>query len=53
MASSSHLKPGEKGKISAKLDLHGKRGLVSKGISVYSNDPRRPAVVLVLKAVVN
>jgi len=53
MASSSHLKPGEKSKINAKIDLQGKRGLVSKGISVYSNDPRRPVVTLSLKAVVN
>ena len=52
MASSDRLKPGEKGKINAKVDLEGKQGLISKGINVYSNDPKMPVVTLTLKAVI-
>jgi hypothetical protein len=52
MASSDHLKPGEKGKIKAKVELDGRKGIISKGINVYSNDPKRPAVTLILKAAV-
>jgi hypothetical protein len=52
MASSSHLNPGESGKISAKIDTKGRIGLVKKGVQVFSNDPKRPVVSLYLKALI-
>ena len=50
MASSSHLKPGEKGKLTAIIDTHGKGGLLVKSVEVFSNDPERPKITLTLKA---
>jgi len=50
MASSDHLKPGEKGKINARIDIKGRKGLLYKSIQVKSNDPKRPVVSLSLKA---
>ncbi len=52
MASSSHLKPGEEGKIVAKVDIKGKLGFISKNVKVFTNDPQKPAVTLVLKALI-
>jgi hypothetical protein len=52
MASSDHIKPGEKGKITAKIDIQGRRGTLSKSIRVFSNDPRNPTVTLALKATI-
>jgi hypothetical protein len=52
MASSSHLKPGDKGKISAKVDIRGRSNELSKSIQVFSNDPKRPVVNLYLKAII-
>lgn len=52
MASSSHLKPGEKGAISAKMSTAAKKGLTIETIEIISNDPKRPKVVLTLQAVV-
>lgn len=50
MASSSHLKSGEKGSITARLDTHDRTGLIVKTVEVVSNDPERPKVILTLKA---
>lgn len=50
MASSDHIKPGDKGKISAKIDIKGRKGALSKSVQVLSNDPKRPAVTLSLTA---
>lgn len=50
MASSSRLKPGEKGKIHTKVETAGRKGFISKGITVHSNDPKRPVINLTLKA---
>ncbi len=50
MASSSHLKPGEKGSITATLDTRNRAGFIVKTIEVVSNDPDTPKVVLTLKA---
>ncbi len=50
MASLSRLKPGEKGKINTKLETAGRKGFVTKGITVHSNDPKRPVINLTLKA---
>jgi len=52
MASSSHIKPGETGEITARIDTLGRTGSVAKGIQVFSNDPKRPVVYLSLRAVV-
>jgi hypothetical protein len=51
MASSDRLKPGEQGSIRATLSLNGLRGHVTKQITVRTNDPKRPFVALILKAV--
>jgi len=50
MASSSHLKSGEKGIITARVSTLMKIGLTSETIEVVSNDPKRPKVMLTLKA---
>jgi len=50
MASSSHLKPGEKGKITATVDTANRKGLLIKSIDVMSNDAKRPKITLTLKA---
>jgi len=52
MASSSHLKQGEKGKITAKISTIGKKGLTIETIEVVSNDPKRPKEVLTLQATI-
>jgi hypothetical protein len=53
MASSDHLKPGEKGRIEATVDTAGRAGKLAKTVQVLSNDPARPSVTLRLNAVVN
>jgi hypothetical protein len=50
MASSSRLKPGEKGKITATIDIKGRKGLIHKNVDISSNDPQRPQTSLSLKA---
>jgi hypothetical protein len=52
MASSSHIKPGEKGKITVKINTKGRTGVISKGIKVFSNDPKRHVVTLFLRAII-
>jgi hypothetical protein len=52
MVSSDHIKPGDKGKITAKIDIQGRKGVLSKSIRVFSNDPRNPTVTLALKATI-
>jgi hypothetical protein len=49
MASSSHLKPGEQGRIVAKVATAYRSGVLHKSIDVFTNDPRRPRVILALK----
>ncbi len=50
MASSSHLKPGEKGKIVGKIYTNGVIGAIHKTVEVFTNDTKRPVVTLFLKA---
>jgi hypothetical protein len=50
MASSSQIKPGEKGSITATVNIQQYNGKVVKEISVYSNDPAKPHAVLLIKA---
>jgi hypothetical protein len=52
MASLSQIKPGDKGKISVKVDISGRSNELSKSIQVFSNDPKRPVVTLFLKAII-
>jgi len=52
VASSSHLKPGEKGKIITKVDIRGRVGPLFKSVKVFSNDPKRHVVTLSLKAMI-
>jgi hypothetical protein len=52
MASSSRLKAGEEGKIITKINTKGKTGTIHKNVQVYSNDPKRFHVTLVLKAII-
>lgn len=53
MLSSSVLKPGDKGTIRSAVNTAGTAGPLSKSVEVFSNDPMRPVVRLVLKAQVN
>jgi hypothetical protein len=48
VASSSHLAPDEKGMIKASVSTAGRRGLFSKRITVLSNDPKKPHVMLAI-----
>lgn len=48
----STVPPGGETKITAKLSLHGRQGELSKTITVTSNDPVTPSLVLTLKGTV-
>jgi len=50
MASLSQIKPGESGRITATLTVQHYSGMITKEIAVYSNDPGKPRVNLLLKA---
>jgi hypothetical protein len=50
MASSSQIKPGERGSIKVTVDVGNADGTLVKSVSVYSNDPKRPQVTLTIKA---
>ena len=52
MAGSGRLKPGEKGMITARVSTALKDGLTTETVEVVSNDPKRPKIVLTLKAIV-
>jgi len=52
VASSSRLKPGEEGKIVATIDIKGKMGYITKTVKVFTNDPKKTVVNLVLKALI-
>lgn len=48
----SKLKPGESSKIKVTYDSTGKKGNENKTITVVSNDPTNPSIVLTIKGVV-
>lgn len=50
MASSSHITPGEKGKITARINTAGRVGMLHKTVDMFSNDPKRPKITMTLKA---
>ena len=52
MASSSHLKQGEEGAISARVATLNKTGVITETIEVTSNDPKRPKVTLTVLATI-
>jgi hypothetical protein len=52
MAGPSHLKPGEKGSILAKVSTTGIKGYVIENVEVWSNDPVRSRITLTVKAYV-
>jgi hypothetical protein len=52
VASSSHLRAGEKGKILGRVSTVSKKGLITETIEVVSNDPKRPTVSLTLQATI-
>jgi cytochrome c553 len=49
VASSSRLKPGERGKINVSVDTRGRTGRISKTIQVYANDPKNPVTKLAVQ----
>jgi hypothetical protein len=52
LASSSHLKAGGKGGITARISTVMKKGFITEMIEVVSNDPNRPKVILTLQATI-
>ena len=48
MASSSRLAPNEKGKIKVSVSTTGRKGRFSKNVRVYTNDPKKPMVLLTI-----
>ncbi len=52
MASSSRLKQGEQGAISARVATQGKSGVITETIEVETNDPKRPKVILTMVATI-
>jgi len=53
MASSSHVKPNEKGTISVKINTTNRKGMIIENVEVISNDSVRPQVTLTIRAYVN
>src|SRR5271169_6167335 len=49
MASSSRLKPGEKGKIRLSIDIRGKLGTIYKTVQVNTNDPKTPKTTIAVR----
>lgn len=52
MASSSRLKPGERGMIRLSVDIRGKLGTIYKTVQVHTNDPLTPQVTLAVRMVI-
>lgn len=52
MASSSHLKPNEKGTITVKLNTAGRKGPIAENVEVISNDPHRTQITVTIRAYV-
>lgn len=50
MASSSRLKPGDRGIINTTVSTKGRSGHMAKAVVVRSNDPKNRVITLVLKA---
>jgi hypothetical protein len=52
MASSSHIRPNEKGTITVKVNTAGRKGLIVENVEVTSNDTLRPQITLTIRAFV-
>jgi hypothetical protein len=52
MASSSRLKPDEKGKINISVDTKDKVGPLTRIIQVRTSDPKNPVITLSVRLVV-
>jgi len=52
MASSSHVKPDDKGVIAVKVNTAGRKGLIVENVEVMSNDPLRTQITLTIRAFV-
>jgi hypothetical protein len=52
VASSSRLKPGEKGEIIARIDIKDRAGSISKSVQVLSNDPKKKVLTLILRVTI-
>ncbi len=50
MASSSRLKAGQTGTILVSVNTSNRRGVILKTVEVLTNDPRKPRVILTLRA---
>lgn len=48
-ASSGRVKKGQKGSITVVIDMRGKKGIFSKKVDVYTNDPITPVTTLTVK----
>ncbi len=53
MASSSQIKPNEKGTITVKVNTADRKGLIVENAEVMTNDPRHPLVTLTIRAYVS
>ena len=53
MASSSHVKPNEKGIITVKVNTLNRKGMIIENVEVISNDSARPQVTLTIRAYVS
>jgi hypothetical protein len=52
MASSSHVKPNEKGTITVKINTASRRGLIVENVEVLSNDALQTQTTLTIRAYV-
>ena len=52
MASSSHVKPNEKGTITVKINTASRRGLIVENVEVLSNDALQAQTTLTIRAYV-
>lgn len=52
MASSSRLKPGDRGKIKISVDIRGKLGTIYKTVQVHTNDPGSPQATIGVRMVI-
>ncbi len=50
MASSSHIEPGDRGTIVARVNTPNRIGKIIKKVLVFTNDPRKQRVILTLTA---
>ena len=52
MAGPSRLKPGEKSRVIGRIATVARTGPATETIEVLSNDPKRPRLILTLRAII-